>query len=164
MIFTQQYVWNSVKRIAPKYTLDPYLIMAIAEQECEKDKSGDYDASVCRLEQGFYRRYVKNGNRATTTEVLLSASYGIFQMMGMSLLEAGWLEGADNPLEVAAALNLYCTDLDSMTRSACVWFTKKLELSEGKTGQALLKWNGGGNLEYDNQVVGRISKLKANLK
>ncbi len=182
MTFTQDQVWAVVKKIAPKYALDPYLVMAICQQESAKVKGQPtlYDPAIARLEQGVYARTTSAMDYASTTEVLLAASWGVMQMMGVSLLGQGfferrfallspsekvWLAEPMSQYHVVKALNEYDVVLDQMLEEGCQFFKEqKLDKVGGDVAKALLRWNGGGNQQYDDEVLARIPKLKAILK
>ena len=92
MIITKDQVLEACKAIASAVKFDPLFIFAVALQEGAKE-GNDFNPSAARLEQGFYVHYIERKlNLATTSEVLLSASYGVMQMMGESLKEIGYFD------------------------------------------------------------------------
>jgi len=162
-------VKTTIKAIAPKYGVPPNIILGICLQEGARVQ-GQWDPSIARLEQGFYRRYTEPLTYATTSEVLLSASYGIMQMMGLSLMELGYFEwyfdqlplGMKNLLErprsqlaIPSAIDYYCVTVDVMIEWGIKWFKKKLELACGDIPKALQLWNGGGNPNYAKEVLAK---------
>lgn len=175
-------LWSIVKPVAKRYGLNPYLMLAIAQQECEKNpkNSNEYMLDYARLEQGFYRRYTVKHEFATTTEILLAASYGAFQVMGQSLLELGWFYDEFqkqseqykkfhvNPTgetNIPKALNRYCVSPVEQVDTACRWLDRKIKLlkvdaSEQNWNRILLAWNGGANPSYGESVIARIASLK----
>jgi len=90
MTFTKEKVADACVVIAPTQKFDPLLILAVCLQEGGRNKDGTFAPDRARLEQGFYSRYVEGKDNATTTEVLLSASYGVMQIMGLVLERMGF--------------------------------------------------------------------------
>ena len=189
---TPQKVFESAQRVAPQLRFDPLLIYAVGEQECEKDpveKLKRWLPGVARLEQGYYRRYVNTKfELATTSEVLLAASYGVWQMMGLSLLEAGyfiadWTLQSDryrdfhsdlsvkdatgklspylSETNIPKAINRCLVNLDSQARWACIWLETKRKAVGGDPQKFLQAWNGGGNPHYADEVLARYERVKS---
>lgn len=176
MTFTRQQVFQACQSGAPQFGLDPLLIYAICLQEGEKDGTTGYDPSVARLEQGYYRRYTEELSYATTTEVILAASYGVMQTMGGSLREDGFfqwffdqaepglktvIKGPMTPFAVVAAINEYCVQIEWQIHWGCVHFKKKLAGAGGDIPKALLRWNGGTAPLYDDEVLAKYEKVKS---
>ncbi len=174
MIIRKEDVVSACKLIAPKYNLEPNLIIAICLIEGEKDKANSFDPSVARLEQNFYRKYTKPQNFATTTEILLAASYGVMQMMGQSLLEVKYFEWFFNSrdpvtkyslgnsmseIAVPKAINFYCVSLETMIEFGCKHFSNKLKLAGGNITKALGFWNGDLTGKYAESVQKIIKNL-----
>ena len=160
MIFTQQQVKDTCNTIAPIYKFDPLLIFAVCLQEGGRNKSGEFTPDMARLEQGFYLRYVEKNDLPTTTEILLSASYGVMQIMGLNLLRLKFFEFYFNqsPIGLQAVLkepvsqfgvvsgiDAFCENLSWQIEYGCRLMTEKREKANGDTRQMLLNWNGGGN-------------------
>lgn len=176
MIIDPQKVREACLAIAPKYQFDPLLVYAVCLQESDKDKSGNFDPSMARLEQGFYSRYIaKQNDYATSTEILLSSSWGVMQMMGESLYELGyfgWYFEQCNPYlrgilkvpmsqyAVPSALDAFVVNVEWMVEWGCKWLVKKRDLAQGDTEKMLLLWNGGSAPDYPTQVIARYNKLK----
>ena len=169
-------LYKLCKQIAPQSNLDPLLILAIAQQEAQKDKHDPtiFLGDVGALEQGFYRRYIVAMNFATTTEILLSASYGVFQMMGQSLVETKYFteefDDQDTAYQiryqpvmseenVPKAINRFCVNFPNQVKYSCRHFITKLRLAKGNIPRALLLWNGGNDLQYDNKVLTHLAKF-----
>lgn len=175
MNFTKEEVFAMCDKIAPKFNFEPKLIKAVCLQEGGKNKKGEFTPDMARLEQGFYIRYVeKKNNLATTSEVLLSASYGIMQMMGLSLKEAGYFDWyfqqqSDttqallvNPLSqiaVVKAIDDYCVNLEWMITWGCKWLDKKRWKANGDITKALCLWNGDMTGKYANEVIEKRNKI-----
>jgi len=175
MTFTKDEVYKVCKQIAPAFGFEPKLLYAFCLQEGGKDQSGNFDPSVARLEQGFYRRYTEPMTYATTTEVLLSASYGILQMMGESLREVGYFEWyyqqqlprlqsfLGNPLSeiaVAKAINFYCDHLEVMVTWGARWLKKKFQLAKGDLKLTCQYWNGDKTGKYYKEVMEKYNSVK----
>ena len=172
MKFTKEQVYQACKDIAPKYEFDPKLIYAVCLQEGEKDGK-NFEPDVARLEQGYYRKYVEPKNElATTTEVLLSASYGVMQMMGQSLREAKYFDwyymvskemyGLTFPLSeiaVPKAINYFCVNLDVMITWGCEWMSFKRKLAKGDTNRMLGLWNGDLSGKYAKEVITKFNQI-----
>lgn len=177
MTVTRKDVKDACDLIAPEFDFDPDLIFAVCLIEGGKDSAGSFDPSVARLEQGYYRRYVEHNDYATTTEILLSASYGVMQLMGLSLLEAGFFEFYFNQVSddfkkvikeprsmfaMTSALNAFCVHLDWMIRFGCKWMDKKRQLADGDVTKMLSFWNGDLTGHYASKVLKKYNSIKGN--
>lgn len=162
-------VYALCKQIAPQHNVDPILALALCEQESVDDHDPtNYHADALRLEEGFYCRFVKPLNFSTVTEGMLSASYGLTQMMGESLREVGFIgwhfnnQTTDNDhpflvqpmqnLHVVLALDEYCSHPEWQIEWGLKFFDQVKH-------QDLLKWNGGGDPQYPAKVLARRDKL-----
>ena len=150
---TRTEVFDICKQIAPRYDYDPVLILAVCEQESA------YDHQAVRLENNFLRRYVDPMGFATTVKVLFSTSYGLMQVMGLSLYE---MQFFDAPLQVhynkwvPHLIDQFMVDPRSQIEMGCKWLKRKQgtrTLDEG------LKRYNGSSL-YPAQVFRRYDKLK----
>ena len=74
------------KKWAAKYSLDPLVVCAVAEQESA------WNPFAVRFEPAFLSRYVKPQIPAapTTKEITRSCSFGLLQIMGEVAIECGW--------------------------------------------------------------------------
>jgi len=181
MTFTPEQVWQECKSVAGTFGVDPYLIMAINEQECEPGPAGSYDASMPRMEPNFMQRYTRKLQYSSVVETLLACSWSTMQMMGESLREIRndhgqnffewfftqqqhaqqvWLIQPLSPAAVTLALDAYCVNLNWSVYWGTLWFMSKMRAANGVVHDALQRWNGGGNPEYADQVLNRIPKLK----
>jgi hypothetical protein len=172
-MFTKKEVFDMCNIVAPQFGFEPSLIKAVCLQEGGKNKDGTFAPDRARLEQGFYIRYVENKNElATTSEVLLSASYGVMQMMGLSLKEAGYFDFYFNqssmqnilgsPLSqfaIPSALDEYCVNLKWQIEWGCKWLQKKKALAKGDINKTLSLWNGDMTGKYANEVLGKKNRL-----
>jgi hypothetical protein len=171
MEFTKDEVREMCETIAPQYGLSSKLAYAVCLQEGAKNKSGNFEPDIARLEQGYYRKYVEPSNLATTSEILLSASYGIMQMMGLSLKEAGYFQwyfmkqseekrrmlgSAFSQLAIPSALDDYCINLEWMIKWGCTWLENKIKLAGGDIKKGLGLWNGDRTGKYASEVLARM--------
>ena len=140
------------KIISPKYNIRPSLMMAICEQE------SSFDETAVRLENGFYRKYVRPMELPTIVEILLSASYGLTQTIGESLYELKYFSNANDVHLVTDQLEAYMRSPAMQIEMGCKWFSKKLELAKGDISKALLFWNGGANKNYHYEVLEKEKK------
>lgn len=175
MIFTKYQVKEQCILTAPKFDFDWTLIYAICLQECSKSLRGEFEPDVARMEQGFYRRYVEDQNElATSTEVLLSASYGIMQMMGLSLKEVGylqwWFDNYNNDewkkvlnhslsqIAIPQAIDAYCVNLEWMIEWGCRWMDVKRKKAKGDLRKMLTYWNGSSL--YPDKIFEKMKFIK----
>lgn len=133
-----------------QFDLNPQLVSAIILQE-----SGG-KPWLSRYEEGFYLKYVKDKTRASlighvptrisliTEKLNRSCSYGLMQIMGQVAREQGF---------AGESLLALCTPQTNLFYG-CTFLVKCL--NNRTIEQALLRWNGGGNKEYDNEVLARI--------
>lgn len=173
MTFTKEQVRQACDLIAPQHEFSPKLIYAVCLQEGGKDSSGKFAPDIARLEQGFYRKYVeKHQALATTSEVLLAASYGIMQMMGESLRLVGFFQWyyehqsnttkarLGDPLSQIAipkAIDEYCENLEWMIEWGCKWMSVKRARADGDVRKMLTYWNGSS--KYPDEIFERMKDL-----
>ena len=177
MNFSKQQVFETCKIIAPTKNFSPTLIQAVCLQEGGKTKDGSFAPDRARLEPGFYSRYVEKNELATTTEVLLSASYGCMQVMGLELKRMGFFEfyfnqsseGVKNsmkvpqsPIGIMFGVDAFCENLNWQIEWGVKLMAEKrdkanrLAAFKGETDKEkimLLLWNGGSAPEYANEVL-----------
>lgn len=156
MRLTEEQIFSMCDVIAPKHLLDASLIKAICLQECERNKDGTFAPDIIRLEQNYYRRYVKPLTYQPSTKAMLSASYGVMQMMGLSLLEIGYL---NNEVDMKMDLDKYVESLELQIEWGCRWFLRKLRSAKGDIAKALCYWNGDMTGRYAEQVLERQRKI-----
>jgi soluble lytic murein transglycosylase-like protein len=135
------------KSEAKIYGLDPALVCAVVEQESA------WNPWSIRYEPVFFTHYVLpilNSHAISETEAQARAfSWGLMQLMGEVARELGYVGDM-------AAL---CTPEVGLMWG-CKLLTKKLALENGNVPRALLRWNGGGNQNYPDLVLARISKYR----
>lgn len=129
------------KETARKHLLDPALICAVIEQE------SDWQAWAIRHEPAFESRYVKPLHLMDTEEVARSISWGLMQLMGECARELGFHDHLASLCDPFVGLEW-----------GCKHFSNKLNAAQEDVKKALLLWNGGGNLQYPDEVMARIEK------
>lgn len=156
---TRDQVYNICKDIAGKYAFDPILILALCEQE------SSYDETAMRLEQGFYQRYVKPQELASSVKAIFSTSWGLTQVMGQSLHEMQFFQPtADKTvwpnLYVAHQIDQFMVQPRLQVEYGCRWLKHKQTLG-GKVSDietALRRYN--GSADYPPLVFARRDKLR----
>lgn len=165
---TKQEVFELCEFHGSANDVDPILLLAIAQQE------SSFLHDVVRLEQGFYHRYTKPLSECTTNEVLYATSYGLLQVMGMSLKEMGFfpffresynarhsfqLVSASSEITVAKGINEFMVRADWQIEYGTKWWKVKLAIAKGDVRKGLLFWNGGGNPLYPDEVIKKYRLL-----
>lgn len=150
---TKEQTYELCKQIAPVHNLDPIFVLAICEQESA------YNESEARLENGFYRKYVRPDNLPTTTEILLAASYGLMQLMGDALKDLKIVNVTDYG-QAPRDIDDYMVHPEKQIESGCLWLWTKV-----KPGEKIMDvyWRYNGAAIYKTQVDARYAKLKAEL-
>ncbi len=175
MTFTKEKVFETVKVIAPVYKFDPLLIQSVCLQEGGRNKDGTFAPNRARLENDFYSRYVEKNDWATTSEGLLAMSYGVMQIMGLELLRLGFfefylsqcsdglkliLQTPRSQFGIPSGIDAFCENINWQIEYGCKLMSEKRAKANGDINQMLLYWNGGGNKQYDDEVIARWNKLK----
>lgn len=130
--------------------LDPALVCAVVEQE-----SG-WNPWAIRSEPAFYTRYIQplvdRGEVREPTEAQSRAfSWGLMQMMGQVARERGF---------TGRFLSELCQP-ETGLKAGCEFLAYLLRRAEGDVARALLRWNGGGNPHYPQEVMGRMARYAA---
>ena len=136
--------------VSVQYDMDPLFLLALCERESSCDES------EVRLENGFYRRYSRPMAFLASTEVLLSASYGLTQVMGEVLYELGYFGGAKD--NVAALIDAYMAKPELHIEYACR-LIERIKKTATHPRQILLRYNGGGNPNYPTEVMNIYARL-----
>lgn len=175
MIFTKAQTFEMCKKVTPTFEFDPLVVMTFCAQEADKAKNGEFDPSVAALEEGFYWKYTKKMNLATTSEVLLAASYGVMQVMGLCLREDGYFnwwfdqlspdeknffKNPDMPFAIDSALNNFVVNLEWMIHWGCVHLDKKRHEAHNDLKKMVLLWNGGGRPAYYDEWLEKYEAVK----
>lgn len=153
---TRDEVLALCKKVAPEYGYDPLMLLAQIEQE------SSYDEAAARLEQGFFSKYVRPhpvlGKTTPAVKVMMSSSYGLGQLMGLSLYELQHFFSTDS-VTVAMALDVYIGQPEMQIRSMCEWLKKKQAMGDSHTlDDALRRYN--GSADYPPLVYARYKRLK----
>ena len=128
-------------KYAAKYGLDPAIVCAVIEQE-----SG-WNPWAMRYEDRFFDLYITPLCLIDPTEARARAcSYGLMQIMGQVAREQGF---------GGKYLTQLC-DPDTGVDFGCRKLEKCFQQSEPEA--ALLRYNGGGNPEYGQQVLARVAQ------
>lgn len=134
------------RSIAITRGLDDSLVCAVVEQE-----SG-WDTYAIRYEPAFFAKYVAplyTAGKITGTEAYARGfSWGLMQVMGQVARELGL-----NSASLALLLD-EATGLDY----GCKKLKRSLDLEGGNVEKALLRYNGGSNANYPNEVLARQPK------
>ncbi len=149
---TKQDVYYLCYKAGEKYKLDPMLLLAIVEQE------SSYKLDAIRFEKAFYERYTRPMDYDMLVELALAYSFGLMQTMGESLREMDYFTAFDSNT-VNRQLTEYLASPEQQIELGARWFTRKLKAAGGNIEKALSYWNGGGNLHYPFEVLGRRKNL-----
>jgi soluble lytic murein transglycosylase-like protein len=141
-----------IKVAAKEHNLEWTLVAAVVEQE------SNYNPVAVRYEPGFYSAYVASkplNGMAPVDGIALAyerscraISFGLMQLMGNTARELG--------LETPTVFSL----LDPMTNLlyGCKLLRRLLNKTNNDVRAALLKYNGGGNRLYPEQVLKRKAR------
>jgi soluble lytic murein transglycosylase-like protein len=136
------------RRAADTEGLDPAVVCAVVEQE------SNWNTWAMRYEPLFFAKYVAplyTNNKVGATEAHARGfSWGLMQVMGQTAREMGV-----NSLH----LSTLCDPAVGLA-VGCKVLRKKLEGVGGDLRKGLLAWNGGGNPDYADEVMGRMSKYR----
>lgn len=128
-----------------QYHLDVALVCAVVEQESAWDRWG------IRYEPAFYSRYVLPlGLKSQTEARARSISWGPMQVMGQVAREFGYR---------ATYLSQLC-EWDDGLDIGCKVLSHKIAVAGGDVRKGLLRYNGGGNPRYPDEVLGRMWKYR----
>lgn len=131
-------------KYAAKYGLATELVCAVVEQE------SSWNQWAYRYEPGFYDRYIIPLGLSEPAGRFRATSWGLMQLMGQTAREFGFLG------EFFSELCSPDVGLDY----GCKKLKKCMDQAGGDETKALLKWNGGSNLDYPKQVIARKDKYK----
>jgi hypothetical protein len=139
-----------IRDTAKQFDLSAQLIACIILQESAGDPW------LNRYEEAFYAKYVMGKTRATlighvpknisllTEKFNRANSWGLMQIMGQTARECGY--GGDSlPKLAVPRLGIFY---------GCTYLIRCL--GNHSLEKALLRYNGGGNPEYDNEVLKRL--------
>jgi hypothetical protein len=141
-------VLPQVARVSESSSLDPLIVAAVILRE------SNANPWVTRFEIGYYHRYVDNRPlkfyvpkeiTETTEGIERATSWGLMQIMGGTARQYGYKKLLTQLLDPAENIDLGCLILANALRST------------GSYIEALLRYNGGGNLKYADEVI-QLSK------
>ena len=133
------------KASAQAYKIDPALVCAVCEHE-----SGGWNPWAIRFEPAFFDRYVVPMHLNPTEGYARAFSYGLMQVMGQTAREFGFKD---------RYLTELCDPLVGVDYG-CKKLSHCLEISKGDIRAALLKYNGGSNLQYPDLVLPLMEKYQ----
>jgi len=154
----------AIQAHADKYEIDPYVIAAIITQESGGQyllPDGSCNNYAIRVEKGFWRNYltgIMRYVRSTKTPHddrwakypdIYACSYGLGQIMLQTAFENG----------LTCIFPTELCDPDTNINLICKIMSKNLRLSGHSMSRALLRYNGGGDLEYPAHVLAHRQKL-----
>ncbi len=143
-----------ISSVAAKFGLYDKLIEAVVWQE------SSYNPWAMRYESGFFKRYLKDKPLSDftpkvwecsedTERRLRAFSFGLMQIIGQTARENGFTEiNLTRLLDPVVNLEMGCKLLKK-------WITDK-----GSTADGLLRYNGGGNKHYADQVLAKAEMLQ----
>jgi soluble lytic murein transglycosylase-like protein len=135
-------------RAAHAEGLDAAIVCAVVEQE------SNWNTWAMRYEPLFFAKYVAplyTNNKVGATEAYARGiSWGLMQVMGQTAREMGM----NSPF-----LSAMCDPAVGLA-IGCKVLRKKMDACGGDTPKGLLAWNGGGNPDYADEVMGRVSRYQ----
>ncbi len=136
------------ERAASAEGLDAALVCAVVEQE------SNWNTWAIRYEPLFFAKYVAplyTNNKVGATEAYARGiSWGLMQVMGQVAREVG---------VNAPFLSMLCDPAAGLA-AGCKVLRRKLDSCAGDTHRGLLAWNGGGNPDYADEVLSRVSRYQ----
>lgn len=136
------------KAVAARFKLDPALVCAVVERET------NWNPWAMRYEPLFFAKYVAplyTNNKIGATEAYARGiSWGLMQVMGQVAREQG---------VTLTFLSQMC-DPEIGLSVGCQVLSTKLEKAHGDVNEALQLWNGGGNKDYDTEVLALVPKYR----
>jgi soluble lytic murein transglycosylase-like protein len=128
---------------AEVHQLDAALVCAICEQESA------WNPWAIRYEPAFERHYIHPivPSSPSMEDIGRAVSWGPMQVLGETAREFGF-QG-----KFLSELSDPITGLEF----GCRILAHKIAIAKGDLEKALLLWNGGSNLQYPDQVFGRVS-------
>ena len=141
---------NAIDYCSFHFEIDASLIRAMVEQE----SSGRFYAR--RYEDGFFKKYIAHKTKQqlgfywpdlseATERKDRATSWGVMQIMGQTARERGFKGDFSELLYPATGCFWGCCELSRLIKK-----------TKGNIREALLKYNGGSNLDYPDEVMARI--------
>lgn len=148
----EQYA-DIIREAATRHGLEPELVAAVVWQE----SSGD--TTAMRLEQGFYRLYLRKPDipgyfpPETPRQIEIGCraiSWGLMQVMGQVAREEGFK---------GVWLSDLCDHPELGLEYGCKHLARHLRNAKGNQWAALLRYNGGGDPNYPGKIKGHMAGL-----
>jgi soluble lytic murein transglycosylase-like protein len=137
---SNQALVEQAKEFARSFNLDPALVCAVIEQE-----SG-WDVHALRYEDGFFSRYIVPLGLPSTEARARAFSWGLMQIMGQTARELGFKGAMPQLCDPFFGISYGCRKLATCLKAV------------GSEHDALVRYNGGSNPAYADQVLARVPK------
>lgn len=145
--------WNTIKRKAEKYGLDPFLVAAVCKQE------SSFVPTATRFEKGFLK-WLKGRKETVKSKGFWpedeerewdnrATSWGLMQVLGEVLREFGFIGEFEELFEPDMGIEWGCKILSAYKKQC-----------NGKVLASLLRYNGGGRPAYADEVLAKLIVLK----
>ena len=142
---TKEELITLAQQAADNYGLQRSLVCAVIEQE-----SG-WNTWAIRYEPAFLIKYVNPiPNLSATERAARSTSWGLMQIMGQVARE----------LKLSAKYLSELCDPELGLSYGCLHLRNKIQRAGGNVGKGLLRYNGGGNQQYDDEVLAKVATYK----
>jgi soluble lytic murein transglycosylase-like protein len=141
-MFSHDQIIELARKTAVAHALPPSIFLGLVEQE------SNFDTYAMRFEPAFWSRY--EASQLNTESIARATSYGLTQVMGQVARELGFTG------RFLSSLCEPATGLDYGARKLAKCFSS----SNGDATKALLKYNGGGNLQYAPEVIEKSKKYE----
>src|SRR5438445_1049533 len=149
---SQEALEEAARQAAANHNLDPALVCAVCEQESgDPNNNWQWRPWAIRYEPAFYERYTKPMHLTDTEEYSRAISWGLLQLMGETARELGYKGPIAKLCEPDVGLDWGCLKLANCMKA-----------HGSNLVEALLAYNGGGNLNYPDEVMARMGKYKPN--
>ena len=142
-MLTKDQIIEAARKVATTHGIPPAIFLGLVEQE------SNFDTYAMRFEPAFFEHYEQSA--LDTEHVGRSISFGLTQVMGQVARELGFTGKFLSSLcDEATGLEYGARKLASCFKSV-----------NGDVTKALLRYNGGGNLQYPAQVVLKSVKYES---
>ncbi len=138
---------EAAKAAAASHKLDPALVCAVIEQE------SSWDPWAVRFEPAFHEKYIAPMHETLppTEEMCRAMSFGLMQLMGEVARELGFRN---------RFLTSLCDPVVGLDWG-CACLVRKIASADNDIHQGLLRWNGGANPNYADEVKARMPRYQA---
>ncbi len=132
-----------IKELASEAGVDPSLACAVVEQE------SSWNPNATRYEPAFFKRYIEKMNLPEEEAKNRSTSWGLMQLMGEVAREQGFKGNIPDLCDPSIGVPESLKHLKHFLLEC-----------KGDVHATLLRWNGGGNPKYPDEVLTRQVKYK----